>query len=60
VMTEGRRLISNRKLTELRERAAAQLALLPDSIRSLESDHPYEVRISQSLQDLARVVDQCV
>jgi nicotinate phosphoribosyltransferase len=60
VMTEGRRLISNRKLTELRQRAAAQLALLPDSIRSLECDHPYEVRISQSLQDLARVVDQCV
>ena len=60
VMTEGRRLISNRKLTELRQRAAAQLAQLPDSIRSLECDHPYEVRISQSLQDLARVVDQCV
>ena len=60
VMTEGRRLISNRKLTELRQRAAAQLALLPDQLRSLEGDHPYDVRISQPLQDLARAVDQCV
>jgi nicotinate phosphoribosyltransferase len=60
VMTEGRRLVPARKLTELRERAATQLALLPNSLRSLECDHPYDVRISQPLQDLARVVDQCV
>jgi nicotinate phosphoribosyltransferase len=60
VMTTGRRLIPAQKLTELRQRAAAQLAQLPDSIRSLECDHPYEVRISQSLQDLALAVDQCV
>jgi len=57
-MTEGRRLVPVRKLTELRERAATQLARLPDSLRSLECDRPYDVRISQSLQDLARVVDQ--
>jgi nicotinate phosphoribosyltransferase len=60
VMTEGRRLASAQKLTELRERAATQLALLPNSLRSLACDHPYDVRISQALQDLARVVDQCV
>ena len=60
VMAEGRRLISNRKLTELRERAATQLALLPNLLRSLEGDHPYDVRISQPLHDLARAVDQCV
>ena len=57
VMTEGRRLSPTPKLTELRERAAAQLALLPDSLRSLTCDHPYDVRISQPLQDLARTVD---
>jgi len=60
VMTEGRRLVPAQKLTELRQRAATQLALLPDSLRSLECDHPYDVRISQPLQDLARAVDQCV
>jgi len=60
VMTEGRRLVPTRKLTELRERAATQLALLPDSLRSLECDHPYDARISQPLRDLALVVDQYV
>jgi nicotinate phosphoribosyltransferase len=60
VMTEGRRLVPAQKLTELRERAATQLALLPDWLRSLECDRPYDVRISQPLQDLARVVDQYV
>jgi len=60
VMTEGHRLVPVQKLMELRERAATQLALLPDSLRSLECDHPYDVRISQPLQDLARAVDQCV
>jgi len=60
VMTKGRRLVPTQKLTELRQRAATQLALLPDSLRSLECDHPYDVRISQPLQDLARAVDQSV
>ena len=60
VMTEGRRLIPAQKLTELRQRAATQLALLPDSLRNLEGDPPYDVRISQPLQDLARAVDQFV
>ncbi len=60
VMAEGRRLVPAQKLTELRQRAATQLALLPDSLRSLEGDHPYDVRISQPLQDLALAVDQCV
>ena len=60
VMTEGHRLASAQKLTGLRQRAATQLALLPDSLRSLEGDHPYDVRISQPLRDLALIVDQCV
>ncbi|MEK7236696.1 MAG: nicotinate phosphoribosyltransferase, partial [Nitrospirota bacterium] len=60
VMTEGRRLVPAQKLTELRQRAATQLALLPDSFRSLEGGHPYDVRISQPLQDLAKSVDQFV
>ena len=60
VMTEGRRLVPAQKLAELRQRAATQLALLPDSLRRLECDHPYDVRISQPLQDLALAVDQSV
>ena len=60
VMTEGRRLVPVQKLAELRQRAATQLALLPDSLRRLECDLPYDVRISQPLQDLAHAVDQCV
>ena len=60
VMTEGRRLLPAQKLTELRQRAATELTLMPDSLRSLECDHPYDVRISQPLQDLALAVDQCV
>ena len=60
VMTEGCRLVPVQKLTELRQRAGTQLALLPDSLRSLECDHPYDVRISQPLQDLALAVDQFV
>jgi nicotinate phosphoribosyltransferase len=60
VMTGGRRLAPPQELTELRQRAATQLALLPDSLRRLECDHPYDVRISQPLQDLAHAVDQFV
>ena len=60
VMKEGRRLVPARKLTELRDRAATQLSQLPDPLRRLDCDHPYDVRISQSLQDLARIVDQSV
>ena len=60
VMIGGRRLAPAPKLTELRDRAAAQLALLPDSLRGLTCDHPYDVRISQPLQDLAKSADQYV
>jgi nicotinate phosphoribosyltransferase len=60
VMTEGRRLVPVQKLPELRERAATQLARVSDPLRSLACEHPYDVRISQPLRDLALAVDQCV
>jgi nicotinate phosphoribosyltransferase len=60
VMTEGRRLVPVQKLTELRERATTQLARLSNPLRSLACEHPYDVRISQPLRDLALAVDQCV
>lgn len=58
VMTCGRRLAPAQTLTESRQRAAAQLALLPDPLRRLEDGQTYNVQISQSLQNLARSVDQ--
>ena len=60
VMAGGRRLAPAQNLKESRQRAATELALLPDSLRSLECDHLYDVRISQPLQDLAKAVDQCM
>jgi len=58
VMKEGRNLAPQPKITELRQRVATQLARLPDTIRSLETVPPYEVRIAPSLQNLARTVDR--
>jgi nicotinate phosphoribosyltransferase len=54
VMKEGQRLMPPPTLSELRERAAAQLARLPDTLRSLDVVKPYETRISASLQSLAQ------
>jgi nicotinate phosphoribosyltransferase len=60
VMKEGRNLAHQPKLTELRQRAAAQLARLPDAMRTLECVPPYEVRIAEALQRLAQAVDRDV
>ncbi len=56
-MHAGKRMGLPTPLSELRKRAATQLALLPEHLRRLEEDSPYEVRISQSLHDLAHTVD---
>lgn len=58
VMRDGRRLAPSLPLAQLRQCAAAELARLPESLRRLEESAPFEVRISQSLQDLARSVDR--
>ncbi|HKO30340.1 MAG TPA: nicotinate phosphoribosyltransferase [Nitrospiraceae bacterium] len=60
MMTQGHRLVPPQKLMELRRWAATELTRLPDSLRNLECEHPYDVRISQPLQDLALAVDQFV
>ena len=61
VMKEGRRLNPAPPLTELRQRAAAQLAQLPHQLRDLEmAPAYYEVRISSTLQTLAHTVDSAV
>jgi nicotinate phosphoribosyltransferase len=58
VMKGGHRLASSPGLAELRDRTAAQLKQLPESLRALETRPAYEVRISPALQSLAHVVDR--
>lgn len=58
VMRAGRRLAPSPSLTESRRRAAAELDRLPESLRRLEEATPYPVRISASLQALAKEVDR--
>ena len=60
VIGNGRRLVPAQTMRSLRQRAAAQMALLPDTLRNLGSAHPYDVQISQPLQDLARSADRFV
>jgi len=60
VMKEGRSIAHHPKLTELRQRAAEQLARLPHAMRTLECVPPYEVRIAEALQRLAQAVDRDV
>ncbi len=54
VMAGGRRIAAAPLLTALRDRAADQLARLPEPLRSLESAPPYGVTIAEPLQALAQ------
>jgi nicotinate phosphoribosyltransferase len=57
VMQGGRRLGPAAPLADLRARAAAQLARLPDALRRLTPRGAYPVEISPSIRELARQVD---
>jgi nicotinate phosphoribosyltransferase len=57
VMRGGRRLGPAAPLADLRARAAAQLARLPDALRRLTPREAYPVEISPSIRELARQVD---
>lgn len=57
VMRAGRRLKTPPSLIDLRKRAAAELARLPEPLRLLEEGPAYPVGISAALQKLAREVD---
>jgi nicotinate phosphoribosyltransferase len=54
----GRRIAPSPSLAALRQRAAAQLACLPDHLRQLKGDPPYPVTIAPALQQLAQEVDR--
>jgi len=56
-MSAGRRLGPPTPLSDLRKRAAAELARLPEHLRELKNEPPYPVKISQALWDLAQAVD---
>ena len=59
VMKNGRRLHAAETLDLARNRAAAQLASLPERLRSLEtSEVPYRVEIAPALRRLAAEVDR--
>ncbi len=45
-------------LVEIRRYTAAQLAQLPDRLRTLDQAQPYEVRIAPALKDLADELDR--
>jgi nicotinate phosphoribosyltransferase len=57
VMRDGRRVHASPPLAEARRRAAEQIAMLPESIRSLDPAAPYQVSISRRLRALAEAVD---
>jgi nicotinate phosphoribosyltransferase len=57
-MKDGRRMGVRESLEAIRARAAAQLASLPDMLRSLEpAEASYPVEVSAALRELARAVD---
>ena len=57
VMRGGRRLGPKMPLADLRARAAAQLARLPDALRRLAPRGAYPVEISLALRELAMQID---
>ncbi|MET1085483.1 MAG: nicotinate phosphoribosyltransferase [Burkholderiales bacterium] len=59
VMVDGRRTLPQPSLEEIRERAASELARLPEPLRQLSpAQIPYPVEIAAPVQRLAERVDQ--
>ncbi|QSA98180.1 nicotinate phosphoribosyltransferase [Methylococcus sp. EFPC2] len=57
MMKSGRRLSPALALSEIRESAAAQIAALPEPLRTLEAAPPYPLHVAALLQALANEVD---
>lgn len=58
VMQSGRRLTPSPSIQEIRDHARMALAELPDTLRRLEQAAPYDVRIAETLEQLARQADR--
>ncbi len=57
-MREGKRLRPPVTLEQHRKRAARQLVLLPEHLRSLKPAEPYPVHLSKKIRDLAERLDK--
>jgi len=57
VMQAGKRLTPPRPLADIRAAVAAELARLPEPLRTLQDGASYPVHISRALQELAASVD---
>jgi nicotinate phosphoribosyltransferase len=58
VMQSGKRLRPAIPLAEIRERALAELAALPESLRTIDAAQSYPVAVAPRLRELAREVDE--
>jgi nicotinate phosphoribosyltransferase len=58
VMRKGKRVAPAPTLIQIRERAARELARLPDTLRRLDKAEEYPVRVSDKLKALAAQVDK--
>jgi nicotinate phosphoribosyltransferase len=58
VMRAGKRVAPQRPLNEIRDYARAQLATLPDALRSLDGDARYPVHVAPAIHALADAVDR--
>jgi nicotinate phosphoribosyltransferase len=58
VMRAGHRIGEPPSVHDVRALVQSNVKLLPDRCRQLDRREPYDVRISDALQDLARLVDQ--
>jgi nicotinate phosphoribosyltransferase len=58
VMRAGKRVAKAETLAQIRERAAAELARLPEPLRRLEPGYDYPVTITKALKDLAAEADR--
>jgi nicotinate phosphoribosyltransferase len=57
LMRGGKRIAPAPTLTQIRERAARELARLPEPLKRLEPGHGYAVTISNALKALAAEAD---
>jgi nicotinate phosphoribosyltransferase len=60
VMAGGRRVLPPVPLEEIRDRAAANLAQLPERLRMLDDGDSFPVHIADSLRELARSIDESI
>jgi nicotinate phosphoribosyltransferase len=56
-MRSGKRVAPAPTLTQIRERAAADLARLPEPLRQLQPGADYPVKVTDALKSLAQEAD---